>query len=354
MSSRYFGVILAVILLVGCGYNPEKPVYDTAKNPDNFPRLALALLDNIESDQLTSFEQISGAFGELYTEHSELLDNDDWKRVIDRLGARFAYKADQLLKDGLSNYTRAAGYYVLAAFARPKDRAATERGTLFSTWLDAVRDSEVAALVDSLLDDPSVNRRLELARRFVLADSVHREFAREYLISELFSSRFGDIASVQWDELALPQIALASYMGLVDPPLDRKAVSFGDGLVDLICTDISPIDSNVYLAAFYFYPHTHLEVDYTILLRIGTANDSLKSFADHLRFVPFDFRPEVPTSQWKEGAVAVAYRTLDFLGSMTEISVGLMDKSVKPVQFLSPVGTDDKAYRLVLPREQKP
>jgi len=346
--TKYLLPLLTALLFSGCGYSPDKPVYDTAGNPDDFPKLALQLLDRIEDDQLASFESISEAFGQLYTEHSDLLDNDAWKSVIDRLGARFACKGDQTLEGGLDSYTQTAGYYVLAAFARPKDQEIGKRGRLFSTWLEMAADSGAAALIDSLSSDAPVSRRLRLIKRFALADSLHMEFARQYLSNELFGAGFGGITPSQRDELTKQEKALAAHLGLVEITHDSKLVSFDNGTIDLVCTDISPVDPNVYLAVFYFYPHTNPGRDYTVLFRINTVDSSLRTSADPLRFVPFDFEPETPTSQWEKGQLAVAYRTIQFLGPIREISIGLMDKSVNPPQFLAPAGTNDKTYHLVL------
>ena len=84
--------VLLLLLAAGCGFNPEKPVYDTAKNPAGYPQQALDLLNNIEDGSLATYEQITDGFASLYTEHSELLDNEGWREVIDRLGEKLRYR----------------------------------------------------------------------------------------------------------------------------------------------------------------------------------------------------------------------------------------------------------------------
>ena len=65
--------ILILMAAAGCGYDPQEPPYDTAANPENFPELAISLLDRIQDGRLRGFEPITNAFGDLYSSHGILL-----------------------------------------------------------------------------------------------------------------------------------------------------------------------------------------------------------------------------------------------------------------------------------------
>jgi len=343
--SKYFGPLVAVVLLTGCGYSPDKPVYDTVENPDGFPVMAVQLLDDIENDQLTGLDEISEAFGQLYTEHSELLDNAAWRAIIDRLGLRLHYKARQLLRQGLPGFTGASGYFMLAAFARPKDPEVTRDGRLFTCWRKAVTDTTAGALIDSLAQDSSPAVRLNLARFFMLNDSLHRQFGREYLIGNLFASPSGESAISGSAGLTALDRAFAAHLGLYDFPREEAMVSFGEQSVDLLCAGFVPLGENVYRAELYFYPRERIESDYSVALRITTAGVSAESLFDPLRFVPFDFPPEVPTSRWEKGKVAAAYRIIRFLDPISDVAVGLVDVSAEPRRYLKPAGADGNCFR---------
>ena len=120
MVKYAFALVLA-LLVAGCGYNPEDPVYDTAGNPQGFPDLALRMVEDVEAGRLTTYEVITDRFADLYTQHSELLDNDAWKEVIDRLGLKFRYRADLAMQKGMVGYSEAAAGYMLASFALPEE-----------------------------------------------------------------------------------------------------------------------------------------------------------------------------------------------------------------------------------------
>ena len=57
MRSKIFLILLAIFLLAACGYDPEQPIYDTKANPENFPELALTLIDMF--DQSTGWSNMS-------------------------------------------------------------------------------------------------------------------------------------------------------------------------------------------------------------------------------------------------------------------------------------------------------
>ena len=86
--------LLTGIVASGCSSSDDGPVYDTRTNPYQLPEMAVNLLDSLEHDQLVGLDAVTTAFGDLYSEHSELLDRTDWKKVIEKLGGMFKRKAD--------------------------------------------------------------------------------------------------------------------------------------------------------------------------------------------------------------------------------------------------------------------
>ena len=178
-------VVLLVAVLLGCGQVEEQVVYDTAGNPNNFPPLAIGLLVNLENGQLIGGEAITEVFGKLYTQHSELLDREDWKAVIDQLGGKFGLMADSLQNLGIGSYTLASEYYQLGSFARPDDLALRRQAALFGTWLRGCQDS--LANLSGLTGDntPTPTNILSALRYFLQPSSLHQEFYKTHLLPEM-------------------------------------------------------------------------------------------------------------------------------------------------------------------------
>ena len=174
-------VPLLITGLLGCGQVDEHAIYDIADNPDNLPAPAINLLIGLESGQLSSPRAITTAFGDLYTKHSELLDNEDWKVVIEHLGGWFAHIADSLKALGVSTYTAAAEYYQLASFARPDDPTFRRQAALFTTWLNGLQDTLID--LSSVMGEatPDLADLVDVTRYFVESDPEHREFYQAYL-----------------------------------------------------------------------------------------------------------------------------------------------------------------------------
>ena len=174
-------VPLLITVLLGCGQVDEQSVYDIADNPDQFPAAAIGLLVNLENGQFVGSEAITYAFGNLYTQHSELLDNQDWKVVIERLGGRFGQTADSLKDHGVGSYTDAAEYYQLGSFARPDDPNLRKQAALFATWLTGVQDTAVNLSFLTGTNAPALADIVSASRYFLEADPLHREFFEAYL-----------------------------------------------------------------------------------------------------------------------------------------------------------------------------
>ena len=343
---RYILSLLVCMFLAGCSQTQDQIVYDTANNPDNFPDQAVVLLDSIDSENLTTFEEISDRFGQLYTNHPVLLGDDTWRLVVSRLGLWFHRKGEQLISEGLSGYNGVAGYLALAALARPSDSIIQDNHAIFACWAEAAAKRETAALMDSLTLDSFVAPRLRFVRHFILADSLHQQFAREYLFPELFDGTSKSLTSDEATSLTRAETAMACYLGLIQHDPEDRIIGFSDPAVDLTYIDITPLEEHLYLAELYFYPRELIESDLTVALRLFTPDRDISAVSESLRFTPFDFQPEAPTSKWEEGKVALAFRTLRFVGEVTEGSVGLADKNVFPVRYLEPTEGEGRLHLL--------
>ncbi|MBD3258046.1 hypothetical protein GF377_06400 [candidate division GN15 bacterium] len=241
--------ILIVLLaaLAGCGYNPDEPVYDTKANPDNFPPLALNMLDRIETGELNTLDGISFVFAELYTSHPDLLDNPQWGKVIQRLGSKFRHLADQRREAGLAQYARAAELYTLASFARPEDTRLERRARLYATWRQALAAGQIdlsPVTNDAILTAPKI---MPIVRYFLLKDKYHREFFDTELLPQLkqrsdSQKLFADAALANMSPV---DRVLAIEAGLVDAPITDKVTRFTEPTIDLAAYSLNKTDSLV-------------------------------------------------------------------------------------------------------------
>jgi len=340
--ARYAFVLALALLVVGCGYDPEDPIYDTAGNPDGFPQLALSMIDDIEAGNLGSYDVILERFAELYTQHSELLDNEPWKDVIDRLGRKLRFRADSALESGVNGYSEAAAGYMLASFALPDDAKLVQTARLFQAWLKTSSETELTQPFDGA-GTPSLADRLRLLRHFELADSLHRRFSQVYLRPSLFV--VGDdvqpLAPGTVRELPAADQALLAYAGLVGTPPDSKMASFEDPAIDLITARLVSLRPDWYRLELYFIPKSAVAKDLTVAVRVVTDHeqDSMPA-AGALNFVPFDFAPQLPTSRWPAGHVQVLAKELYFTEELGEIKVGLYGRAGDETALVRISGSD--------------
>ncbi len=339
---------LLVALIAGCGYNPESPVYDTAKNPDDFPQQALQLLNNIEDTTWTSYDKITGAFADLYTEHSELLDNDDWRHVIDRLGEKFRYRADQYMERGPAGYTQAAAYFQLASFARPSDKKAHEAARLFSTWSDMVEDSILTYRFTTDSHGPTVEQKVRLLRHFELGDSLHQSFADKYLKYQLFEGMLSGRRLPDSITGRLPDAdqVFLSYEGLASDYSPDILARFQNPSIDLLAANLVPLKPGWYRVELYFLPKQKLPRNYTIAVRVP-VNDTA-AVADSTGFLPFDFEPVEPMVEWPMDQVKAVAKQIYVETPPSEIRVGLYERPSSPTKFVKIEGTDQSLVTLTV------
>ena len=338
--------LVCALCLSGCSYDSSDPVYDTVANPKGFPVKAIALLDGIESGELAGYEQITEAFGDLYTTHPVLLGDPDWTEIIERLGPRLEYRADLLIQDGLLQFGQAADYYALAAQIDRSDSALGEKARLFGTWRQALADSlyDIHRLLPDNLDPAGAVYRINSLLQYALVDSLHFLFSREYLARE-FTRSVEPRALDTLVPLTRPDRALLAALRVRDMPPDSVIASFGEGAVELLSYRLVTENSDTTRRfEAYFYVHESLPSDYTIALRIESP-DTLLSAARQPEF-PFDFAPVRPTTQWQPGEVALGLHRFPFAFPVSAVSIGLYTQDPNGPAYLTPAGTSAETVRI--------
>jgi hypothetical protein len=319
--------IATALLAASCGYNPDSPSYDTKANPDKFPVRALKLIEGIESNQLTDYDSILAAFGDLYSNNTELLDDRRWLKVIERLGAKFRFRAEQYVGQGMHSYLNAARYFALASLARPQDDRLRGRHLLFATWARAVADSVVTADFDPQKSQLGLRGRLTLLKYFELGDSTHRQFASEYILPQIFGGRsLGKVLnSSTMHDLPATDKCFLETMNVGHEPIESVVGSFTEPRIDLVAAQVSRRYADWYAAELYFRPLDSIKTDYTVALKLPNPN-SPSAGKSESEMLALDFHPEIPTSAWHPGKVASAYRWFRYSGELRSVSVGLYER----------------------------
>jgi hypothetical protein len=332
--------LLIVVLLVGCGKD-EDAVYDTAANPDGFPAVAIDIITGIENKNLLGGEAIMNAFGELYTQHSELLDNEKWKGVIDRLGVYFQRTADSLVELGAGSFSLAAEYYQLGSFARPEDIPLRTTASLFGCWLTA--DESVRPQLDALGNsDYGLDAILPVTRYFIMGDSVQQQFFQSHLRDE-FKKRIESanlIAEEKVSGLGSADRAILVYAELADASILNKLTTFSPPAIDLVGARVSPLDSIEYRLELYFMPR--VIIGEKLQVHLGVQSSQLGA-------ATVNVAPKTPTTEWQQNRVVAISRKLHCPGRLEAVGVGLCDFAAPEPRFLLPQGEDSGLYFLRSP-----
>ena len=332
-------VALPIAILLGCSQADDQAVYDTAGNPQDFPPAAVALLVSLENGQLIGSEPITEAFGELYTEHSELLDHDEWKTVIGRLGGTFGRMADSLADREPGSYGLAAEYYQLASFARPEDPTLRQRALLFNCWLAASGSPLVDLSVLTGSTAPELDAILDVSRHFLLADSLCQEFYRAYLFSVLKGKvdRLDLMNQEAFAGLAPPDRALAVFAGLVSGSEIGKLTTFSPPRIDLAAGQISRTDSAGYRVELYFIPREPIEHRLRIVLLLESETPEA---------TPVEITPRAPATGWLPGQIATVSRAIHHPGLLTSVSIGLVERTGGSQRHLKLIDSDSDFFTL--------
>ncbi len=344
--------LLLFSILIGCGYNPEDPVYDTQKNPNNFPKQAVLLLDEIDREHLTHPDSIIEAFSNLYLSEQSLLENNQWKEVISTLGLKFRYRADLFAKDGIKQYAQAAGYYQLASFARPGNLRLSAKQKLFATFTD-----EAAAYFISSKNNyenenlvyTDTRALIDSFKNYYFKDSTHQGFAVKYLQNELllplvnhrsFKKEIKDSLSDS-DKAFLEKLEIYNFKS------DKPLAEFEQPEISLIAKKLVKLDSNDFRIELYFVAQEKIENDYTIAFWVDTS-DSLDLIQGKASYSPIDFLPSEPTSHWKVDDIYIASHKFSFGEQFVSISVGLYHQDQGSISYLSQKESGGNLVRLPL------
>lgn len=337
-------VCLIAIFSLGCSSDQPAEIYDTKANPLNFPEQAVQLLEDVESEKLVTLEEISEAFADLYTSNSALLDNDQWRDIIDRLGVRLGTKANQLVKQGLEGYVRAADYFALAAFARPDDAALGEMREMFTPMM----------LLAPSLSDPafwggqSLKAKIAILQRFYAFGADGRRFADNFLAERLITP--ADLAAASG--LTTADRAFLAVAGLREMDSDTALLKFENPRLSLVAFNFNPIDTNMYQAEFYFSIKERPESDLTLAFRLVSPEPAGESGASD-RVAPYDFDPVPSSKNWMPGSMVMASRTIHYPETVKEVTFGLVDRNSNPVKFLSVEGSVERLNRLKVARDSR-
>lgn len=332
MKHCWLYISLLTLVLLGCGGDSHQ-VYDSNANPANFPPAALDLIDALDSGTLTGFDAITGAFGSLYTDNSELLDNKDWKDVVSRLGARFGELADSSLTEGLPAYARAAEYYQLGSFARPDDPDLRHQAEFFSAWMEA-RDrapEAVAALAGAQV--PSYEGLTAVLRTVLLTDTLSRRFYREKLQAsfETTLSHSDLLSAANLAERSAADLALLRLAGLIgDDLLPEPRISFGPPTIDVMAARLSRVDSVTYLVEVYLLPREPIDS----VMRVNVVLQSDPGPNTTLEIMPAPMMYDWPVDQ-----IGVVARQFRYPSTIFGAQIGLIElRENDQIRFLMPKG----------------
>ena len=161
--------------------------------------------------------------------------------------------------------------------------------------------------------------------------------------------RLTEYLSAGMDEhLSKADLALLNHLDLVETDFDNALAEFSDPGIDLVLAEIIRIDSLRYRAELYFLPRERIVDDYMVALWVGSPDSEVAEGLSGSRNLPFDFRPVPPSSAWKSGRVALAYRYFDFADEISAVSVGLYRSADGRVKYLDVTDSDGSVAELPL------
>ncbi|MEE8576008.1 MAG: hypothetical protein V3T31_02025 [candidate division Zixibacteria bacterium] len=332
MKTKYINsasafLLVCLLLLGSCSGGSDDQVYDIQNNPDNLPQAAVELIGEIEAGKLNDYESVVARFEKLYESHMDLLDSDEWGKVIGRLGAKFTHLADSLVILGPDNYYQAGGLYILAAYSRPEDDDAAEKKRHFETWRDAIDDSSIVIPDSGMSKIPTLAERISIFKHFMLSDTVHRSFGQEHIAKPLFGAGGSSHGWLRPDAVAsLSRLdrAFLSFSGLIETSFDSALAFFADDALALLDLGISRIGEDYYCVEAYFVPRDSITEDYTVAFRIQTLDSSIYTTRlGQNDYLPYDFTPIETSSSWPVGKVAGSVGRFVYKGDPGQLLIGL-------------------------------
>lgn len=336
-------VAIAVLCMLpyGCGQKQGSSAYDTDKNPEHFPEAALALIRDVEGNHYSSYTQIVNAFMDLYDRHPDLLDNQEWRAVIGKVGVMFRQKGDDFARQGLTHYQEASQYFSLAASAKADDPRTVEGSQLFSVWEKAVSQGLFPEQVtEDWLKELSLTKRIDLLKHFIFSDSLSRHFAREYLADQLIDEALlqEKAAGKSGVTVSRSDSAFLAYIGQVKSSRIASVASFQNPDIDIIDCQLIYLGDSIFAIETYLRPTKSIDQNFQISLNLAKrdtiSTPHVKEPDYHIEFAPI---PE--PIRWESGKIAVAICSLKVGDPIGRLSVSLLKKAGDNATFVPVAGT---------------
>lgn len=315
--------LVSSIIVSGCGQRLENSIYDTATNPDSLPSMACELLDRIAFGRMATADSVTAGFNQLYTQHSELFENETWRGIITTMGPLFASRADSLTAHGPLGYTEAAKYYLLASLARPDNPEAYERSHFFEGWLRAVEmEPQATTKSDASMRFDEIMRTTRL---LMLGDSVQQRFGREMVVNRYLDSL---IEQAESDTVTFGPAdrALLTWLGSAEVGSFEVECSFGDPPILLVAHEATPWGEAGVMIELYF--------------RSEDSGDSFQAVIPYLGTDGADIFLQSRKSPGSSG-LWLASGPIPFMRPFQDLSIGL--RSVTG-EYLTVSGTADQWY----------
>lgn len=323
MKYLYLCFAISLLVVAGCGQRLENSIYDTATNPDSLPAMACELLDQIAFGQITTADSVTAGFNQLYTQHSELFENDSWRALITKLGPLFTAQADSLATLGAENYAEAARYYLLSSLARPEDSSARDKANLFDGWLSAVDKLPNSTFASE--SGPTTDEIIRVTRYLTLGDTVQQRFRREYLIESYLDSLV-ELAADDGIALVPADRAWLTWIGSVEVDSFEALGSFGETPIVLVAHQAVPWGDEGVMIELYFRSDNDVEDFESVIPDLGPDGSEM--------FLPLRRSPGSSDLWLANGLISV-------MRPFQVLSVGLRDASDG---YLALSGTTDQWY----------
>ena len=114
----------------------------------------------------------------------------------------------------------------------------------------------------------------------------------------------------------------------------QPTASFAEPAIDLMASQISQQPNGWYHAEFYFVPRESLKADYMVALRVHVPDTTSSDPQSTFKQLSFDFHPNKPATAWKAGELSPAYRRFALAGPISQVSVGIYEKSADSAHFV--------------------
>jgi hypothetical protein len=196
--------------------------------------------------------------------------------------------------------------------------------------------------LQSARQDFPIDARLDILAEFELADSLHREFSRQYLRQQLFADLAGDdfAEAVGLADLEATDQALLAYVGLAELPARQPLIVFVQPELQLLAIDLVALGGGWHRAELYFVARERISVDYTVAIRVAT--ETLQTASDEAAdYMVFDFEPHQPTTSWAPNQIVAAAKRIYCPEPIVDLKLGMYLHQVGAARYLPLTGSPD-------------